>query len=66
MAFEADHYRGDMHVYAAALEDPGAVKPGFHVHYDKRLPWLTIDDDLPKYDGSVVDLPKDAVIFPRD
>ena len=66
MAFEADHYPGDMHVYDAALEDPSAVQPAFHVHYDKRLPWLTIDDDLPKYDGSVVDLPEYAVIFPKD
>ncbi len=57
MAFEAVHYPGDMHLYAAALEDPAAFAPEFHVFWKDRLPWLRLEDDLPKYDGSVRDSP---------
>lgn len=52
MAFQADHYYGEIHLYAATLTDPTAFEPKFHVHYDSRLPWLHMEDDLRKYGGS--------------
>jgi hypothetical protein len=52
MAFEADHYKGEIHLYAAGLENPDNFQPKFHVHYDGKLDWLHIADDLPKYPKS--------------
>lgn len=52
MAFEADHYAGEIHIYAATLTDPAQFVPEFHVYYDSKLPWLHMDDPLPKYPRS--------------
>lgn len=49
MAFQADRYAGEIHLYAATLTAPEQFKPQFHVHYDSRLPWLHLADDLPKH-----------------
>ena len=59
MGFEADHYPGGMHLYAASLEDPENLQPTFHVNYQSKLPWLQIDDDLPKYEGTLLTSPED-------
>lgn len=59
MGFEADHYPGGMHLYAASLDDPDDFKPEFHVFWSNRLPWLQMEDDLPKYDGSLLTSPED-------
>ena len=34
----------------ATLDAPGCMRPGFHIFWSSRLPWLKIDDGLPKYD----------------
>ena len=57
MGFEADHYLGGMHLYAASLEDPDDFEPMFHVNYESRLPWFRINDDLPKYEGTLLQAP---------
>ena len=49
MAFQAAWYEGEIHTYAATLDDPGRFSPEFHVHYDEKLPWLHLSDGLPKY-----------------
>ena len=49
MAFQADRYRGEIHLYAATLSNPETFSPKFHVQYDEHLPWLIIDDDLPRH-----------------
>lgn len=58
MGFEADHYPNGMYLYAASLDDPEDFEPTFHVYYGSRLPWLTIHDDLPKYEGSLLASPE--------
>ena len=35
MAFQAEHYPGEIHLYAATLENPQDFEPSFHVHYRK-------------------------------
>jgi len=57
MAFQADHYVGEIHIYAASLEHPETFKPEFHVHYGTKLPWLHLDDTLPKYPHSKTAFP---------
>ncbi|MEM9439799.1 MAG: GFA family protein [Pseudomonadota bacterium] len=59
MGFAADHYPGGMHLYAASLEDPEDFNPTFHVNYESKLPWLQINDDLPKYEGTLLNAPDD-------
>ena len=54
VAFEADHYPGGMHLYAATLDDPTDFQPTFHVNHQSKLPWLLMDDDLPKYEGTLL------------
>lgn len=57
LAFQADHYPGDMNLYAASLTRPEDFVPEFHVFYSRKLPWLDMNDDLPKYDLSLLQSP---------
>ena len=57
MGFDADHYPGGMHLYAATMENPGEFQPQFHVNYQSKLPWLELRDDLPKYHGTLLQAP---------
>lgn len=59
MGFEAEHYPGGMHLYAASLENPEDFEPTFHVNYESKLPWLQMNDDLPKYEGTLLNAPDD-------
>ncbi len=52
MAFQAEHYAGEIHVYAPSMELPNNFKPEFHVFYGEKLEWLHMVDDLPKYPQS--------------
>ncbi len=49
MSYQADRWPGEVHLYAASLDDPAAFKPEAHFHFAEKLPWLTVADDLPKY-----------------
>ena len=66
MGFEADHYEGGMHLYAASLDDPTKFAPTFHVNIESKLPWLKIDDDLPKYEGTMVGTPQEMWDYGAD
>jgi hypothetical protein len=45
-----DHQPDTLDFSVATLDEPGRVRPGFHIFWSSRLPWLRIDDGLPKYD----------------
>jgi len=66
MGFDADHYPGGMHLYAASLEDPENFEPTLHVNYGSKLPWLQMNDDLPKYDGTLLTSPEDPKGYAPD
>lgn len=51
VAFKADRYPGETHFYACLLEDAATLRPSEHVHWEERLPWLHVGDDLKKTDG---------------
>lgn len=55
MAFEADRYPNEIHLYIASLEDPTSIAPSEHVHFEEHLPWMDIHDILPKSPGSTED-----------
>ncbi len=59
LGFEADHYPGGMHLYAASMEHPEEFVPTFHVNYQSKLPWLEIHDDLKKYEGTLLHAPSE-------
>lgn len=48
MAFEAEHYPGEIHFYTAGLENTDGFEPAGHVHNDERLHWFDVDDELPR------------------
>ena len=49
MAYTHEKFPTETHFYAASLEDPSAFEPAQHFHYDERLPWLHLSDDLKKH-----------------
>lgn len=55
LGFAAEHYAGSMQLYAASLVNPENFKPEFHVNHQSKLPWLEMNDDLPKYDGTLLE-----------
>ena len=59
LGFEADHYSGGMHLYAASLDDPRQFEPRFHVNFESKIPWLEMNDNLPKYEGTLLHAPED-------
>ena len=55
MAFDAERYASEIHLYAASLDDPESYAPQCHVHNAERLPWFDVKDDLKRYPGSASD-----------
>jgi hypothetical protein len=47
LSFRSEKMSGVMHLYAAAMEDPGAFVPTLHVAIGEKLPWLQLADGLP-------------------
>ena len=47
MAFRGDRWPGDIHFYAASLDDPAAVTPGLNVNWAAHLPRTALADGLP-------------------
>ena len=45
-----EHQADTIDFSIATLDEPGRVRPGFHIFWSSRVPWLAMNDDLPKYD----------------
>ena len=52
MSFESTRWPGELHLYAASLDDPTQYTPDLHCHHAEHLHWLNISDELPKHKGS--------------
>lgn len=52
LAYEADRFPGEVHVFLGTLDDPNQFRPEFHVHCSERIPWFEVSDNLPRYPGS--------------
>lgn len=59
VGFEADHYEGGMHLYAASMENPPDFQPTFHVNYRSKLHWLGLEDELEKHGSTLAHSDKD-------
>ncbi|WP_420860290.1 GFA family protein [Algirhabdus cladophorae] len=51
MCYESTFFPDETHLYAATLDDPSTFQPQAHYHYAERLPFLKLNDDLPKHSG---------------
>lgn len=49
VAYEADAFPDEIHFYAASLEAPETFSPDRHVHTGEQLPWIHLDDGLPRF-----------------
>lgn len=52
LSYMSTRWPGEIYLFAASLDDPGLFKAEAHVHWDERLPWMRVTDDLPKFPGS--------------
>ena len=52
MSFESARWPGEVHLYAVTRDDPQNYRPQLHCYTAEHLPWLTIDDDLPRFAGT--------------
>jgi hypothetical protein len=49
MAYTNDsRWPGEVHLYIGTLANPGDFVPTAHVHSGEQLPWLEIQDELPR------------------
>ncbi len=49
ISFTADYILGLVDITIGSLDWPEAVAPAFHYWESKRLPWLELGDELPRY-----------------
>ncbi len=49
LSYAAERYPGEIHLYSSTLDRPEAFEPGAHVHVGEQLPWLHLDDGLPRF-----------------
>jgi len=57
MSFESTNWPGELHLYAASLDQPETYSPQLHCHHAEHLAWLQINDDLPKFSAQAGDGP---------
>ena len=48
MAYRSTRHPGEIHFYAASLDDPETYAPTAHFHWSERVSWLHLADDLPR------------------
>lgn len=51
LMFRADYIPGMVDVAIGSLDRPQALAPDFHYWDSERLPWLKVDDGLPRHAG---------------
>ena len=55
MTYESDRCPDEVHLYVSTLDDPGAFPPQLHVFFGERIPWMELEDNLPRYEGFSAD-----------
>ncbi len=52
MFFKSERWSGELHVARALFADALDKEPTAHVFFETHVPWLAINDDLPKKHSS--------------
>ena len=47
---KVDHQPESIDFSLATLDRPERIRPGFHIFWASRLPWIVMNDGLPKFD----------------
>lgn len=51
LTFQAEErWPGQIHILAPTLDNPEMAKPKAHVNVGDQLPWVKLDDGLPRHD----------------
>ena len=53
MAYVSADRPGETDFHAASLENPADFAPDAHVHFDEKLPWIHLSDDLPRHSAGI-------------
>ncbi|WP_299587013.1 GFA family protein [uncultured Tateyamaria sp.] len=56
LAARFDYLPGQTYVPVGVLDQAETLQPVLHSHADRALPWLHIDDDLPRAEASARDM----------
>lgn len=54
LTYEHEDRAGQVDVTLTSFDDPSEFSPSAHIWVEDKLPWVTIDDDLPQYAQWVV------------
>jgi hypothetical protein len=57
IAFRSSATPARIDLNIASFDDPTSIEPEYHIWLDSSLPWLHIDDDLPRYADEGPDSP---------
>jgi hypothetical protein len=49
LTFTADFLPGLVDITVGSMDDPGALPPRMHIWHSSRVPWLVVDDELPRH-----------------
>lgn len=49
LSYEADRCGDEIHLYVSTLDAPEIFLPQAHVFYAEHIPWLELNDALPRY-----------------
>lgn len=52
LTYEADRFAGEVHVYISTFDRPEVFAPQLHVFTAEAIPWLHLNDGLPRYPGT--------------
>ncbi len=53
LTYEADRFPAYVQVYVGTFDRPNQFLPQAHVHFSERVSWFNVNDELPRYAGSV-------------
>jgi len=54
ISYEHNDRKGQIDINLTSFDDPAGFSPSAHIWVDDKLPWVSIDDDLPQYAQWVV------------
>jgi len=49
LSYEADRHAGEIHIYVCSLDRPQDFVPQVHVFHAEHVPWLELNDGLPRH-----------------
>lgn len=55
LTYQSDKHPGEVHITVGSLDKPEDLPPQVHVHSEEQIPWLHIEDGLPRYAKTAAD-----------